>query len=326
MVGKQNTRFWWHGATGASSLPRAVSAEDVTSDTRCDRHESGRAGLSDPADRGKRSRHQTGRVHFTKHSRHSCVGTGAAVSRNSVFVCDEGQGCWSDLCPLRVCVCVCVCCRSDLERMCRQLGLDEQAVPLMLGQLGADHLGQVSCDHFLRAWIELRTEVDRLRRPPGQTTELADSRLPTAAADTPLGERRTRRSLVRNRTPMICLCNILITGLQHDTTWDSLSVLDHEIALKNIQTCIQTSNNHTTNMQTNIQTSNMRQEALRTQADSTHSTSTQIEMDINCAAANASSSSSLRTTRGPAAGARRSLDRPDGRSADPHAPPASGSV
>ena len=50
--------------------------------------------------------------------------------------------------------------------MCRRLGLDEQAVPRILSQLGADRRGQVSCDDFLRAWLELRTEVERLRGPP----------------------------------------------------------------------------------------------------------------------------------------------------------------
>ena len=51
----------------------------------------------------------------------------------------------------------------------------------------------------------------------------------------------TCRALVRNRTLMIsCLCNVLFTGLQHDTTLDSLSALYHEISLKNIHTYIQT--------------------------------------------------------------------------------------
>ena len=45
-----------------------------------------------------------------------------------------------------------------------------------------------------------------------------------------------RRALVRNRSPMICLCNELFTGLEHDTTLDSLNALDREISLKNIQT------------------------------------------------------------------------------------------
>ena len=31
-----------------------------------------------------------------------------------------------------------------------------------------------------------------------------------------------------------CLCNVLFTELQHDTTLDSLSALDREISLKNI--------------------------------------------------------------------------------------------
>ena len=49
----------------------------------------------------------------------------------------------------------------------------------------------------------------------------------------------TCRALVRNRTLMIsCLCNVLFTGLQHDTTLDSLSALDREISLKNIHTYI----------------------------------------------------------------------------------------
>ena len=47
----------------------------------------------------------------------------------------------------------------------------------------------------------------------------------------------TWRALVRNRTLMIsCLCNVLFTGLQHDTTLHSLSTLDREISLKNIHT------------------------------------------------------------------------------------------
>ena len=33
-----------------------------------------------------------------------------------------------------------------------------------------------------------------------------------------------------------CLCNVLFTGLQHDTTLDPLSALDREISLKNIHT------------------------------------------------------------------------------------------
>ena len=49
----------------------------------------------------------------------------------------------------------------------------------------------------------------------------------------------TCRALVRNRTLMIsCLCNVLFTGLQHDTTLDSPSALDREIFLK--KTCIHT--------------------------------------------------------------------------------------
>ena len=51
----------------------------------------------------------------------------------------------------------------------------------------------------------------------------------------------TCRALVKNRTLMIsCLCNVLFTGLQHDTTLDSLSALDREISLKNIRTYKQT--------------------------------------------------------------------------------------
>ena len=43
----------------------------------------------------------------------------------------------------------------------------------------------------------------------------------------------TWRALVRNRTLMIpCLCNVLFTGLQYDTTLDSLSALNCEISLK----------------------------------------------------------------------------------------------
>ena len=37
-----------------------------------------------------------------------------------------------------------------------------------------------------------------------------------------------------------CLCNELFTGLQHDTTLDSLSALEREISLKNIHTYIVT--------------------------------------------------------------------------------------
>ena len=73
--------------------------------------------------------------------------------------------------------------------MCRQLGLDEQAVPLILNQLGADQLGQLSCDDFLRAWLELRTEVERLRQPAAAlATRAAEDAEPTPAGDTPLGE------------------------------------------------------------------------------------------------------------------------------------------
>ena len=54
----------------------------------------------------------------------------------------------------------------------------------------------------------------------------------------------TSRALVRNRTLMIsCLCNVLFTGPQHDTTLDSLTALDREISLKkhtSIHTYIQT--------------------------------------------------------------------------------------
>ena len=51
----------------------------------------------------------------------------------------------------------------------------------------------------------------------------------------------TCHTLVRNRTLMIsCLCNELFTGLQHDTTSDSLSALEREISLKNIHTYIVT--------------------------------------------------------------------------------------
>ncbi|KAF0287011.1 hypothetical protein FJT64_014491 [Amphibalanus amphitrite] len=81
--------------------------------------------------------------------------------------------------------------RWDLERMCRQLGLDEQAVPLILNQLGADQMGQLSCDDFLRAWIELRTEVERLRQPTAAPADHnGDRQPPLAPSDTPLGEWR----------------------------------------------------------------------------------------------------------------------------------------
>ena len=51
----------------------------------------------------------------------------------------------------------------------------------------------------------------------------------------------TWRALVRNRTLKIsCLCNVLFTGLQHDTFLDSPSALDREISLKNIHTYIHT--------------------------------------------------------------------------------------
>ncbi|XP_043221041.1 colorectal mutant cancer protein-like isoform X2 [Amphibalanus amphitrite] len=77
----------------------------------------------------------------------------------------------------------------DLERMCRQLGLDEQAVPLILNQLGADQMGQLSCDDFLRAWIELRTEVERLRQPAAAPADRGgDRQPPLAPSDTPLGD------------------------------------------------------------------------------------------------------------------------------------------
>ncbi|XP_043234114.1 colorectal mutant cancer protein-like [Amphibalanus amphitrite] len=77
----------------------------------------------------------------------------------------------------------------DLERMCRQLGLDEQAVPLILNQLGADQMGQLSCDDFLRAWIELRTEVERLRQPAAAPADHGgDRQPPLAPSDTPLGD------------------------------------------------------------------------------------------------------------------------------------------
>ena len=43
----------------------------------------------------------------------------------------------------------------------------------------------------------------------------------------------TWHALVGNRTLMLsCLCNVLFTGLQYDTTLDSLSALDRQMSLK----------------------------------------------------------------------------------------------
>ena len=50
----------------------------------------------------------------------------------------------------------------------------------------------------------------------------------------------TWRALVRIILIISCLCNVLFTGLKHDTTLDSPSALDREISLKNIHTYIQT--------------------------------------------------------------------------------------
>lgn len=60
-------------------------------------------------------------------------------------------------------VVICILCFSrDLLTICRQLNLEDSVDDLMK-ELGADKMGRISFDEFVRRRLELRTEINALR-------------------------------------------------------------------------------------------------------------------------------------------------------------------